>query len=177
MRLINTKTGYLEEFIGDDIPRYAILSHTWGKEEISLQDLQRMMDPDLANDQKTWEVKEKKGFIKILRFVELAASKDIPYAWADTCCIDKTSSADLSESINSMYRWYKNSVMCFAYLADVASEEWHPYYKYNPEVAKSRWFTRGWTLQELLAPYTVEFTISLGSFWMKREGRSWILRR
>jgi hypothetical protein len=157
MRLINTKTGYLEEFIGDDIPRYAILSHTWGKEEISLQDLQRMMDPDLANDQKTWEVKEKKGFIKILRFVELAASKDIPYAWADTCCIDKTSSADLSESINSMYRWYKNSVMCFAYLADVASEEWHPYYKDNPEVAKSRWFTRGWTLQELLAPYTVEF--------------------
>jgi hypothetical protein len=84
MRLINTKTGCLEEFIGDDIPRYAILSHTWGKEEISLQDLQRMMDPDLANDLKTWAVKEKKGFIKVLRFVELAASKGIPYAWADT---------------------------------------------------------------------------------------------
>jgi hypothetical protein len=60
MRLINTKTGCLEEFIGDDIPRYAILSHTWGKEEISLQELQRMMDPDLANDLKTWAVKEKR---------------------------------------------------------------------------------------------------------------------
>jgi hypothetical protein len=156
MRLINTKTGCLEEFIGDRIPRYAILSHTWGKEELSLQELQRMMDPDLANDLKTWAVKEKQGFIKVLRFVELAASKGIPYAWADTCCIDKTSSAELTESINSMYRWYKNSVTCFAYLADVASAEWLPYPK-DSEVAKSRWFTRGWTLQELLAPYKVEF--------------------
>jgi hypothetical protein len=157
MRLINTKTGCLEEFIGDDVPRYAILSHTWGKEEISLQEFQRMMDPDLANDGKTRAVKEKKGFIKVLRFVELAASKGIPYAWADTCCIDKTSSADLTESINSMYRWYKNSVMCFAYLADVASSKWPVRHHKDSEVGKSRWFTRGWTLQELLAPYVVEF--------------------
>jgi hypothetical protein len=156
MRLINTKTGYLEEFIGDDIPEYAILSHTWGKEEISLQELQRVMDPEMANDRKTWLVKEKKGFIKVLTFVELAASEGIPYAWADTCCIDKTSSAELTESINSMYRWYKDSVMCFAYLTDVTSADWPSYFE-DSEVAKSRWFTRGWTLQELLAPYIVKF--------------------
>jgi hypothetical protein len=152
MRLISTETRALEEFIGDDIPRYAILSHTWGKDEISLQDLQRVMDPDLANDPKTWKVIHSAGFMKVFKFVELAASKGIPYAWADTCCIDKTSSADLMESINSMYRWYENADMCFAYLADVTSLVWS-----DLEVAKSRWFTRGWTLQELIAPSVVEF--------------------
>jgi hypothetical protein len=103
MRLINTKARFLAEFIGGDIP-YAIFSRTWGKEEISLQELQRMMNPDLANDLKTWAVTEKEAFIKPLRFVELAASKGIPYAWADTCCIHKTSSAELTDSINSIYR-------------------------------------------------------------------------
>jgi hypothetical protein len=165
MRLINTKTGAIEEFIGDDIPKYAIFSHTWENNEISLQELQRVIDPDLANDPKTSVVKAKAGFIKILRFVELAASYGIPYAWADTCCIDKTSSADLTESINSMYRWYNNSEVCFAYLTDVISSEW-PYSSVS-EVAKSRWFTRGWTLQELIAPSKVEFYnhswVSLGS--------------
>ena len=154
MRLINTKTGTIEEFIGDDIPKYAILSHTWEKDEISLQELQRLMDPDLANDPKTLAVRAKAGFFKVLRFVELAASHGIPYAWADTCCIDKTSSADLSESINSMYRWYKNSEVCFAYLADVTSP--HPLSVVSLE-PNCRWFTRGWTLQELIAPSKVEF--------------------
>lgn len=86
MRLINTKTGFIEEFIGDDIPRYAILSHTWENNEISLQELHRVIDPDLANDPKTSAVEAKTGFIKILRFVELVASHGILYAWADTCC-------------------------------------------------------------------------------------------
>jgi hypothetical protein len=176
MRLINTKTGCLEEFIGDDIPKYAILSHTWGKEEISLQEMQRVMDPELANDRKTRAVKEKQGFIKVLRFVELAASECIPYAWADTCCIDKTSSAELTESINSMYRWYKDSAMCFAYLADVTSAEWPAYYK-DSEVAKSRWFTRGWTLQELLAPRKIKFYNQTWRLLGEREHRSGRLGR
>jgi hypothetical protein len=152
MRLINTTTGLLEEFIGDEIPEYAILSHTWEKDEISLQEFQRLTDPDFANDPKTLAVKAKAGFIKIRGYVELAASKGIPYAWVDTCCIDKTSSADLTESINSMFRWYANSRVCFAYLVDVESDDgtmgrW----------MESRWFTRGWTLQELIAPPEVEF--------------------
>jgi hypothetical protein len=156
MRLINTKTGLIEEFLGDGIPRYAILSHTWEKDEISLQELLCVQDPELANDPKTLAVKAKAGFVKIWRFVELAASKGIPYAWADTCLIDKTSSADLTESINSMYRWYGNSELCITYLVDVVSSVWTGDDS-DPGVAGSRWFTRGWTLQELLAPRNVQF--------------------
>jgi hypothetical protein len=80
MRLINTTTGLLEEFIGDEIPKYAILSHTWEKDEISLQEFQRLMDPDVANDPKTLTAKAKARFIKIKGYVKLAASKGIPYA-------------------------------------------------------------------------------------------------
>jgi hypothetical protein len=154
MRLINTETGLMEDFIGDDIPEYAILSHTWEKDEISLQEFQRLTDPDFADDPKTAVGKAKAGFIKIKGCVQLAASRGITYAWIDTCCIDKTSSADLTESINSMYRWYANSKVCFAYLVDV-----QPVYGVGKPLAwqNSRWFSRGWTLQELIAPSHVEF--------------------
>jgi hypothetical protein len=154
MRLINTKTGLIEDFIGDDIPDYAILSHTWEKDEISLQEFQRLMDPDFADNPKTAVGKAKAGFVKIKGCVELAASEGIPYVWIDTCCIDKTSSADLKESFNSMYRWYANSKVCFAYLVDV-----QPIHGVDetPTWKNSRWFSRGWTLQELVAPSDVEF--------------------
>jgi hypothetical protein len=69
----------------------------------------------------------------------------------DTCCIDKTSSAELSEAINSMFRWHEIATICYAYLTDVYS------YADSPEFAKSRWFRRGWTLQELLAPSVLRF--------------------
>ena len=122
MRLINTETGLIEEeFFGDSIPEYAILSHTWEKDEISLQEFRRLTDPDFADDPKTAVGKAKAGFVKIEGCVELAASRGIPFVWIDTCCIDKTSSADLTESINSMYRWYANSKVCFAYLVDIQS--------------------------------------------------------
>jgi hypothetical protein len=158
MRLINTQTMLLEEFIGSNIPKYAILSHTWEKDEISLQELQHILDPSLANDQKAQSLRAKQGYTKVAKFVDIAASKGIAYAWADTCCIDKTSSADLSESINSMYLWYSKSVVCIAYIGDVTASQW-PVRPFDTtvEVAESRWFTRGWTLQELLAPSNVEF--------------------
>ena len=154
MRLINTGTGLIEEFIGDDVPKYAILSHTWEKDEISLQEFQRLMDPDFADDPKTAVGKAKAGFIKIKGCVELAASRGMPFVWIDTCCIDKTSSADLTESINSMYRWYASSKVCFAYLVDVQPV---PGFLQTPAWQNSRWFSRGWTLQELVAPSDVEF--------------------
>jgi hypothetical protein len=136
------------------LPKYAILSHTWEKDEISLQEFQRLTDPDFADDPKTIVGKAKAGFIKIKCCVKLAASEGIPYVWVDTCCIDKTSSADLTESINSMYRWYANAKVCFAYLVDVqlgyGVDE-------PPAWQNSRWFSRGWTLQELIAPSAVEF--------------------
>ena len=99
---------------------------------------------------------DKKGYKKIKDCCKLAASENWQYTWIDTCCIDKTSSAELSEAIKSMYRWYEKAQVCYAYLADVDSagqDEW----SLMRGMEQSRWFTRGWTLQELLAPNRVVF--------------------
>jgi len=101
MRLINTNTGAFEEFIGTNIPPYAILSHTWEEEEVSFRDM---------SDR---SCKTKKGYRKIEMTCQIAALKGINYVWVDTCCIDKSSSAELTEAINSMYRWYQRSQICF----------------------------------------------------------------
>jgi hypothetical protein len=140
MRLINTETLLLEEFNSTETPRYAVLSHTWGSEEVSFQEYQ---------DQKRSRY-SKAGMEKIKHFCKKAASHKYQYAWVDTCCIDKSSSAELSEAINSMYQWYHDAGVCFIYLADVISNG------NNMELLRalrgSRWFKRGWTLQELIAP-------------------------
>ncbi|KAI0878146.1 HET-domain-containing protein [Hypoxylon argillaceum] len=140
MRLINVNSMLLEEFYGDDIPRYAILSHTWGHEEVSYQDWQ---NPQVALS--------KAGFDKIEGACKKAQSHSLDYLWVDTNCIDKTSSAELSEAINSMYQWYAKSDICYAYLSDV-TDFWS-----ISQFPKSRWFIRGWTLQELLAPRKLAF--------------------
>ena len=90
------------------------------------------------------------------------------WIWIDTCCIDKTSSADLSEAINSMYKWYRESEVCYAFLNDVhdgPSEKQHNF----PQMAKSKWFERGWTLQELVAPNKVEFLDSAWRVFARKE--------
>jgi hypothetical protein len=142
MRLLNSKSLELSEFYDTEIPPYAILSHTWGKEEVTLQDIQR---PDVQN---------KAGFAKIMGCCNQAKLDGIEWVWIDTCCIDKTSSAELSEAINSMYAWYKDSEVCYAFLADVP-----PLDPFFPKDAfeKARWFKRGWCLQELIAPRKIEF--------------------
>ena len=146
MRLLNTTKRKLEEFGDNDIPLYAILSHTWGKNEITFQDIRGS------------DVEEKKEYEKIRKTCSIAADHGFDYVWIDTCCIDKTSSAELSEAINSMYRWYQESGVCYAYLADVLSNAVNCQTRaISPEFSKSRWFTRGWTLQELIAPLTVIF--------------------
>lgn len=133
---------------------YAVLSHTWGPDEITFQDYQSL------------NRKNTNGYIKILRCCEQAKLDGIEWVWADTCCIDKTNSAELSEAINSMYKWYQASTICYAYLEDVP-----PQNHYFPEEAfcKARWFTRGWCLQELIAPRSVEFYATdwteLGTKW------------
>jgi hypothetical protein len=146
MRLLNTLTLELTDFTDTDVPLYAILSHRWGDDEVSLQEMQRH-DPRAV---------DKAGYKKVLAMCKIAASHGFQYAWADTCCIDKTSSAELSEAINSMYRWYQDSTICYTYLGDVTH---HPFTKPRPgsDFHKSSWFTRGWTLQELIAPSTVIF--------------------
>ncbi|RFU30044.1 hypothetical protein B7463_g6282, partial [Scytalidium lignicola] len=147
MRLLHTRTLKLEEF-GDENELYAILSHTWGENEITFQDIER-------------GVIEKEGCEKVRKTCALAASHGFDYVWIDTCCIDKTSSAELSEAINSMYRWYQKSIVCYAYLADVphmppnATDDQTR--SISPEFLESKWFKRGWTLQELIAPSIVIF--------------------
>jgi hypothetical protein len=127
-----------KDFFSDNIPEYAILSHTWGadEEEVTFKDLM-----DGAG-------KDKSGYKKICFCGERARRDGLQYFWVDTCCIDKSSSAELSEAINSMYRWYRDAKVCYAYLADVPSKS---------KFSESRWFTRGWCLQELIAPSTVIF--------------------
>lgn len=139
MRLIDVDTRRVEEFIGDSVPRYAILSHTWELEEVTFQDIHRRRATSMA------------GYQKIKYACEQARRDGLQMLWVDTCCIDKSSSAELSESINSMFRWYQDAVACYVYLSDVPSQ---------PDLLQfscSRWFSRGWTLQELLAPPSLTF--------------------
>ncbi|KAF7523757.1 hypothetical protein G7054_g11674 [Neopestalotiopsis clavispora] len=138
MRLLNASTLRLEEF-SSQCPPYAILSHTWGSEEISFQDI---------NTASSNGSNAKAGLDKIKKACVEALRRSLQYVWVDTCCIDKSSSAELSEAINSMFRWYKEAECCFAYLADVNG---------HGDISQSRWFERGWTLQELLAPARVIF--------------------
>lgn len=123
---------------------YAILSHTWETEgEISMQEFR---NPSA-------DTKAKTGYVKIHKACEKALQYGIQHIWVDTCCIDKTSSAELSEAINSMFSWYEEALVCFAYLADVPPALGSPHDNFDT----SRWFTRGWTLQELLAPRKLDF--------------------
>lgn len=138
----------VEEFFAEQVPEYVILSHTWGEEEVTLQD----MRSDKAF--------EKKGYSKVKGCCEKALSDGFDFCWIDTCCIDKTSSAELSEAINSMYKWYAASAICYVYLPDVTESfgalfpnEITRYRNFD----SARWFKRGWTLQELIAPAIVEF--------------------
>ena len=154
MRLINISTLTaltLEDFIGDNVPPYGILSHTWDKEEVSFQAFSGT------------EARSLLGYKKIQGFCAQAAEDGLSYVWVDTCCIDKSSSAELSEAINSMYRWYANAKCCYVYLSDletslpdnISSREW---VEENFDTVKNcRWFKRGWTLQELLAPDNIKF--------------------
>ncbi|RYN21419.1 hypothetical protein AA0119_g9356 [Alternaria tenuissima] len=195
MYLINTTTIKIRPFIGI-IPKYVILSHTWDEDEVTFESMQRPNE----------RTKALKGYMKIKRCCEQAKQDGYRWAWVDTCCIDKRSSAELSEAINSMYRYYWGAEKCYAYLTDVGDENsgdrvpgigekrgWEyiiygssadfshdinvgsadvAYDPQEPSVElprsvrpereifqflNSRWFKRGWTLQELLAPATLEF--------------------
>jgi hypothetical protein len=139
MRLINCASLELEEFFGTRIPPYVILSHTWDEHEISHHEYYPLEELPL-----------KKGSEKILKACELVRRHGQHYLWIDTCCIDKTSSAELTEAINSMYKWYAMAQRCYIYLSDYDSND-------VSDFSHSRWFTRGWTLQELIAPVYAYF--------------------
>jgi hypothetical protein len=133
-------------------PPYAILSHTWEA------DAEEVTFADLVNGDGT----AKRGYKKIHFCGQQARQDGLQYFWVDTCCIDKADKAELSHAIRSMFRWYQNAARCYVYLSDVSTRKRKiddVLGKFTWEVAfrSSRWFTRGWTLQELLAPSTVEF--------------------
>lgn len=143
MWLINTRTRLLKEFIGLEIPEYAILSHTWEMgQEVTFQEFSQEPRSDA-----------KAGYWKIDQTCQQAIRDGLDYAWVDTCCIDKSSSAELSEAINSMFSWYRRAFVCYVYLADL-SRAAEPD---DPSVQHCRWFTRAWTLQELIAPTHIRF--------------------
>ncbi|KAF5357462.1 hypothetical protein D9758_012541 [Tetrapyrgos nigripes] len=127
-----------------DIPPYVILSHTWENEEITFQDI---------HDLKV--AKSKPGFAKVQNACARARRYNFDWIWIDSCCINKESSAELSEAINSMYEYYEDAQACYVYLCDVSAEH-HPRNP-NSTFRDSRWFKRGWTLQELIAPLRVMF--------------------
>ncbi|KAF2636549.1 HET-domain-containing protein, partial [Massarina eburnea CBS 473.64] len=162
MYLLNTSTLKLKSFL-EDIPPYVILSHTWGDGEVTFDDIDQP------------RAKEMKGYSKITGCCKQAVLDGFEWVWIDTCCIDKRSSSDLSEAINSMYAWYWRAEICYVHLSDVYTDErdyethqtslWMKiaYFeslllRYDTTIIhNARWFTRGWTLQELLASQYMEF--------------------
>ncbi|RYO67541.1 hypothetical protein AA0113_g4585 [Alternaria arborescens] len=162
MRLLNVHTFELETFF-DNIPQYATLSHCWEDEEVVFSDLD-----DLE------QARKKKGFAKVQKICELASEDGFEYAWIDTCCIDKSSSAELSEAINSMFAWYKNCGRCYGFLTDVEFEGAFTEITVTEQfniLSTSKWFTRAWTLQELLAPRDSVWSRASGMYFYSRDWR------
>lgn len=144
--------GYeLETFLRRDAPPYAALSHTWSKEqsdEISFQDIQ------------TGSAAIKKAFFKVSFCHRQARRDELDYFWIDTCCIDKTNEVEEKSTVSLMWQIYESAAKCYTLLSDVSARftvDGSPTLGWEEEMRESRWFTRGWTLQELLAPQIVEF--------------------
>ena len=152
LKLQNQRKFSLTKDLTVGIPPYAILSHTWGEDE----------DEVTFKDFVEGTGKSKAGYRKLQFCGEQAVRDGLQYLWIDTCCIDKSNNTELSEAINSMFCWYRDATKCYVYLSDVSvsgSNENDQSFQWTWERAfrKSRWFTRGWTLQELIAPASVEF--------------------
>jgi hypothetical protein len=151
----------------EDLPKspgpYGILSHTWGakEKELTFSDF----------DEETGKINKgqhKDGYEKALFCVKQARVHGLEFCWVDTCCINKSSSAELSEAIVSMYRWYQQAARCYVYMSDVSVMSEYDLlqeYEWQSQFRSSKWFTRGWTLQELIAPTVVDF-FSKEKIWL-----------
>lgn len=152
MRLLrDSPSGWcVEDFHGKSVPFYAILSHTWRQgEEITFEDLADPSGADLAH---------KSGYWKLLFMSEKAKQDGLLWFWIDTCCIKKSDSTELHRSLNSMFYWYQRAVRCYVDLEDISVNDFvEEQYPWKTAFSKSRWFKRGWTLQELIAPESVVF--------------------
>jgi hypothetical protein len=146
MRLLNARTIELDEFFRESTPQCATLSHRWEDEEITFDDMKPLARV---------AAETKPGYAKIKNACAQTLKDGFEYIWIDTCCIDKSSSTELQEAINSMFHWYQESVICYVFLSDVSTID--DIDNNDSEFSRSQWFTRGWTLQELLAPKNVMF--------------------
>jgi hypothetical protein len=151
MRLLELKSNgdvSLTKDLISNIPPYAILSHTWGDDD----------DEVTFKDLTDGSGKTKCGYDKIQFCATQARNDQLQYVWIDTCCIDKSNNTELAKAIISMFRWYQDAAKCYVYLVDVTTAGQDPSIQHwVPAFRRSRWFTRGWTLQELIAPSVVEF--------------------
>ncbi|KAF2736761.1 hypothetical protein EJ04DRAFT_462522, partial [Polyplosphaeria fusca] len=138
MRLLNTATSAFAEQGLPPFPfPYAVLSHTWGTQEVSYD--------DMLNGQFMF----KDGFKKVENFQACARDLGYDWCWMDTCCINRSrSTSEQNEAVMSMYTWFRHAGLCVVYLTDVERRE---------DFTKARWFTRAWTLIELLAPENMAF--------------------
>ncbi|RDX42871.1 HET-domain-containing protein [Lentinus brumalis] len=160
MWLLSTDRAELHYYVSpEEVPDgYAILSHVWGKDEHTFQEIQALRarcegaNPEAGTPRDLLDPSD-----KIRRCCEVAQSHGYRWVWIDTCCIDKTSSAELSEAINSMFRWYALAKICYAYLKDVSDFPVANQTRRSGSMGASIWLKRGWTLQELLAPAFVVF--------------------
>lgn len=126
-------------------PPYAILSHRWGTKEVTFEEM------------KSGRARESQGMSKVTSSCKVAARYGLKHMWIDTCCIDKTSSAELSEAINSMFRYYREAEICYPFLLDVVSVLLPIPVDPLSDFCRSTWFRRGWMLQELIAPKEIRF--------------------
>ncbi|KAI6039128.1 heterokaryon incompatibility protein-domain-containing protein [Pisolithus marmoratus] len=151
-------TKVLKEFYGPNLAEkeYAILSHCWGvekegEEEVLFEDMKQLLT---VSDEERKEIRRRTGYEKIVDTCRQAQKDGLEWVWIDTCCINKESSAELSEAINSMHKWYANAKLCYVYLHDTLGNSWTNREKSR---ATAKWFSRGWTLQELIAPKNIHF--------------------
>jgi hypothetical protein len=136
-----------------NIPAYGILSHTWGadNDEVTYEDL------------KSGVFEHKPGYNKIRFCAQRSNSDGLRFFWIDTCCINKANFTELSEAINSMFKWYSQATRCYVYLSDVPDPR-DLTSTVESAFPVSKWFKRGWTLQELIAPSSVQFFSQSGEF-------------
>ncbi|KAG1774403.1 heterokaryon incompatibility protein-domain-containing protein [Suillus placidus] len=146
--------------------RYAMLSHRWDEKEPELQDIQGKGVYDSELDMVS-------GMSKLRSFCKTARDAGCNWAWSDTCCIDKNASVEFQESVTSMFRWYHHSALTIVYLSDVSSK--------SGTLATSDWTTRGWTVQEFIAPKVILFyqnnwTLYLGDDTLNHKKSSAIMQ-
>ncbi|EIW62334.1 HET-domain-containing protein, partial [Trametes versicolor FP-101664 SS1] len=171
MRLLHTTTCELQEFPYDKLPEYAILSHRWENVEVTFADLQERKRLVAHGEWLLSTTNKEKAWAKVYNACKFARENDFDWLWLDMCCIDKTSSAELQEAINSMFAWYRDATLCVAYLNDVPNLATEDPKLEGSQLRKSVWFTRGWTLQELIAPNaSIEFLSKDWTYLGCRDG-------